>query len=182
MCDELLQEINFSKLLLREICQKFGNNEWEEETPLPEILNEYLYPYLQKTALKGKRVKDFVPIGKLLFSVWRIVFNKPKANLQDRYLKLICDRLADGYTEGELVQAIIGLSKSDHHVNGGYTHIQYCVRSSAQTDLMIHKATQFGITAERCQQRYELFVNDPNEFFKTKVETYTNPKTGSKLK
>lgn len=183
MSEILEQEISYSKVLLREICEKFGDLEWTDEMSIPEILSEHLTPYLEKTALKGKRVIDHISDAKNLIKVWQLCLNKSKSNPGDRYVKMIADRLADGYSVGQMVQAIVGLSKSQHHLDGGFTHVTYFARSGNQVDIMIHKAEQAGSTEEKCKARYDLFLSDPEEFYKSKKEKgYVNPRTGGSLK
>lgn len=182
MSEELEQEINYSKVILREICEKFGDLDWNHETPIPDILNDHLAPYLEKTALKGKRVKDFIPDARNLIKVWQLCLGKPRSNPGDRYVKMIADRLADGYSVGQMVQAIVGLSKSQHHLDGGFTHVTYFARSTNQVDIMIHKAEQAGSTEEKCKARYDLFLSDPEEFYKGKEKGYTNPRTGRSIR
>lgn len=172
-------EISYSREILQNIFIHFAID-WDDELSLPELLNEKLLPALRKT--RSYRNKDFVPIAKRLFEIWKIVFKKPRSNYQDRDIRMICQLLHSGYTEAQIIQGIIGLSKSEHHIKNGYNHIYYVVRSTNQLNMMIHKAEQFGITEERCQARLDEYIKNPAEFGKSTDSGYVNPTTGRPMK
>ena len=180
MSQELLEaEISYSKEILQDICEHFAID-WDESLSIPEILTDKLLPELKKTG--AYKNKDLMPIAKRIFEIWRRVLKKPRSNYKDDDLRMIARLLRANYTEAQIVQGIIGLSKSEYHINNGFYHIYYVVRSTRQLDMMIHKAEEFGFTEERCQRRLDEFIKNPGEFGKATDSGYVNQYTGKPIK
>ena len=180
MSSELLKaEISYSREILRDICDHFAID-WDETLSIPEILNDKLLPELRKT--KGYKNKNLIPIAKILFEIWRRVLKKPRSNYRDDDLRMIARLLQSGYSEAQIVQGILGLSKSEYHTKHGFYHIYYVVRSTNQLTMMIHKAEEHGFTEERCDKRLQEFIKNPGEFGSSTDSGYINPTTGKTIK
>lgn len=180
MSIEMLEaEISFSKEILQDICDHFAID-WDESLSIPEILIEKLIPELRKTpSYKNRNLR---PAAIRLFEIWRKVLKKPRSNYKDEDLRMIIKLLQSGYSEAQIIQGIIGLSKSEHHMNNGYYHIYYVVRSTNQLTMMIHKAEEYGFTEERCQKRLDEYDKNSSEFGQTTDSGYINPTTGKSIK
>lgn len=177
--DILEAEISYSKEILQDICEHFAID-WDDTLSVPEILCDKLLPELKKTS--AYKNKNYIPIAKRLFEIWRRVLKKPRSNYKDDDLRMIIRLLRSGYSEAQVVQGIIGLSRSEHHIQNGYYHIYYAVRSTNQLEMMIHKADKLGFTEERCEARLQEFIKNPGEFGKATDNGYVNPSTGRSIK
>ncbi|WP_369012426.1 hypothetical protein [Acinetobacter baumannii] len=74
-----------------------------------------------------------------IFEFWKVVFNKnEKTLLSDKRARKIQSRLADGYLVEDIKHAILNCSKSDYHVQGGYTDIELICREPEKLDRFIN--------------------------------------------
>ncbi|EXI19289.1 hypothetical protein J610_0467 [Acinetobacter sp. 723929] len=74
-----------------------------------------------------------------IFEFWKVVFNKnEKTLLSDKRARKIQARLVDGYQVEDIKLAITNCSKSDYHVQGGYTDIELICREPEKLDRFIN--------------------------------------------
>lgn len=178
MSEELLRmEIEYSKQILKEIYERFVAMDWDNSLTLPEILNQRIIPHINTVI----RPND-TTTAKRIYDIWKKIFKKTRPGYRDQYLRMIAHRLREGYSEVDLIQAIIGLSKSEHHLEQGYTDIYYCIRSPQQVELMMSRAEIAGITKARIETRLEQYITNPTEFGSSTDSGYTNPRTGKSIK
>lgn len=88
-----------------------------------------------------------------VFSYWQVKRNHPQAKLDAKRLKAIKGRLADGYTVGELCEAIDGCCLSPHHMGQNdtrtiYDDIELICRDGPRVDKFIKLARQGGAQGE----------------------------------
>ncbi|RDF35593.1 hypothetical protein DWA26_20075, partial [Acinetobacter baumannii] len=73
-----------------------------------------------------------------VFEFWKVTFNKRNTTVLDNKRKTkIQARLKEGYTVQDLKQAILGCSKSEYHIQGGYTDIELICREASKLDRFI---------------------------------------------
>ncbi|MCU4589122.1 replication protein [Acinetobacter ursingii] len=73
-----------------------------------------------------------------IFEFWKTTFSKnEKTILSDKRAKKIQARLVDGYLVEDIKHAILNCSKSDYHVQGGYTDIELICREPEKLDRFI---------------------------------------------
>jgi hypothetical protein len=77
-----------------------------------------------------------------VFDFWKRILNHPRATLDSKRKRLIQTRLKDGYTVGDLCQAIAGCQKSAFHMGlndkgAKYDSIDLILRDSAHVDQFI---------------------------------------------
>jgi hypothetical protein len=85
-----------------------------------------------------------------VFAYWQEVMSHPHAKLDDKRAKAIGKRLSDGYTVGELCQAIDGCKRSPHHMGQNeqrtvYDDIELICRDGTHVDKFIKLAGPVGI-------------------------------------
>lgn len=86
-----------------------------------------------------------------VFSYWQQKMNHPQAKLDAKRLKAIKARLGDGYTVGDLCEAIDGCLLSPHHMGQNntrtvYDDIELICRDGPRVDKFIKLARQGGTT------------------------------------
>lgn len=112
-----------------------------------------------------EKVKTIVePTGPTaeVFSYWQVKRNHPQAKLDAKRLKAIKARLADGYTVGELCEAIDGCCLSPHHMGQNdtrtvYDDIELICRDGPRVDKFIKLARQGG-----AQNELQSYIEDLN--------------------
>ena len=73
-----------------------------------------------------------------IFEFWKTTFSKnEKTILSDKRARKIQTRLVDGYQVEDIKHAILNCSKSDYHVQGGYTDIELICREPEKLDRFI---------------------------------------------
>lgn len=87
-----------------------------------------------------------------VFDYWKQAMRHPQARLDDKRAKAIGQRLADGYTVGQLCQAVDGCRKSPYHMgqndsNTVYDDIELICRNTSKVESFINRgsATPNGI-------------------------------------
>lgn len=80
-----------------------------------------------------------IEIARRIFNYWKLVTSHPRSHPGDKRLKLICDRLNDGYSEDDLILAVLGCSVSKWHQgqnpsNTKYNSIELILRNGDQVD------------------------------------------------
>lgn len=83
-----------------------------------------------------------IEIARRVFEYWKTVTHHPRSHPGDKRLKLICDRLSDGYSEDDLTLAIFGCSVSKWHQgqnpsNTKYNSIELIFRSGDKIDVFM---------------------------------------------
>lgn len=74
-----------------------------------------------------------------IFEFWKTTFSKnEKTILSDKRARKIQTRLVDGYQVEDIKHAILNCSKSDYHVQGGYTDIELICREPEKLDRFIN--------------------------------------------
>ncbi|NAR91479.1 hypothetical protein [Acinetobacter haemolyticus] len=74
-----------------------------------------------------------------IFEFWKTTFSKnEKTILSDKRARKIQSRLVDGYQVEDIKHAILNCSKSDYHVQGGYTDIELICREPEKLDRFIN--------------------------------------------
>jgi hypothetical protein len=81
-----------------------------------------------------------------VFDYWKTKRQHPRAKLDAKREKKIRERLADGYTVGELCQAVDGIAKSRHHMGDNdtrtiYDDIELICRDASKVDKFIRLAS-----------------------------------------
>lgn len=73
-----------------------------------------------------------------VFEFWKVTFNKRSNTVLDKNRKTkIQARLKEGYAVQDIKQAILGCSKSEYHIQGGYTDIELICREASKLDRFI---------------------------------------------
>lgn len=128
--------------------------------------------------------ETYIGVARHLFAFWRHLTGHKRSQLQDRYAKMIIDRLKNGYTAGQIAWGIVGLTYSDYHTNNSYDHIQYVVRDSGKLDRLCQVAEKHNITLEAAETSFNSFVNkvESGEVVETITKVGVNPATGNTLK
>jgi uncharacterized protein YdaU (DUF1376 family) len=103
-----------------------------------------------------------------VFSYWQLKHNHPQAKLDAKRLKAIKARLSDGYTVGELCEAIDGCGLSPHHMGQNetrtvYDDIELICRDGPRVDKFIKLARQGGAQGE-----LQAFMEDMQQWAATK--------------
>jgi hypothetical protein len=85
-----------------------------------------------------------------VFAHWQRVMDHPQAKLDEKRAKTIAKRLSDGYTVGELRQAVDGCRNSPHHMGENrqraiYDDIELICRDGTHVDKFIKLAAPVGI-------------------------------------
>ena len=83
-------------------------------------------------------------IARRVFDAWKATTNHPRSHLDAKRLKLICDRLNDGYSEQDLKLAALGISvcpwnqgqNPDHRI---YDSVELCYRNADKVDYFIRE-------------------------------------------
>lgn len=120
---------------------------------------------------EGKGVKTIVPpSGETaeVFSYWQMKMNHPQAKLDAKRGKAISARLKDGYTVGEICEAVDGCLLSPHHMGQNdtrtvYDDIELICRDGTKVDRFIKLARQGG-----AQNELQAFVDDMKAWAATK--------------
>jgi hypothetical protein len=81
----------------------------------------------------------------VVFAHWQNVMHHPRAKLDDKRRRKIRDRLKDGYTVGDLMQAVDGCKRSPHHMGENdrgavYDDIELICRDAPHVDKFIKLA------------------------------------------
>lgn len=126
----------------------------------------------------------WIGVARNLFNFWKYLTGHSKSNLQDKYAKMIIDRLKDEYTPGQIAHGIIGLTYSDYHKTNNYDHIQYVVRDTGKLDRLIDLAKKQKITLEHAQTAFDEFIRktEAGEDLEPIAKIAVNPNTGKTLK
>ncbi|MBR7715503.1 YdaU family protein [Acinetobacter nosocomialis] len=78
-----------------------------------------------------------------VFEFWKVTFSKRNTTVLDNKRKTkIHARLKDGYTVEDIKLAITNCSKSEYHVQGGYTDIELICREPSKLDRFIEMSGQ----------------------------------------
>ncbi|USU94160.1 YdaU family protein [Acinetobacter pittii] len=86
-----------------------------------------------------------------VFEFWKVTFNKRSNTVLDKNRKSkIQARLKEGYAVQDIKQAILGCSKSEYHIQGGYTDIELICREASKLDRFIEMSnpTQIAVHTE----------------------------------
>lgn len=86
-----------------------------------------------------------------VFEFWKVTFNKRSNTVLDKNRKSkIQARLKEGYAVQDIKQAILGCSKSEYHIQGGYTDIELICREASKLDRFIEMSnpTQIAVHPE----------------------------------
>lgn len=110
-------------------------------------------PVNQETKEKVKSTVE--PSGPTaeVFSYWQLKRDHPQAKLDAKRQKAIKARLSDGYSVGELCEAVDGCCLSPHHMGQNdtrtvYDDIELICRDGARVDKFIKLARQGGTPSE----------------------------------
>lgn len=100
-----------------------------------------------------------------VFLFWKNVFKKTdRTKLEGQRLTKIKARLKDGYSVDEIKTAIINVSKSQHHIDGGYTDIELICRDQVHLDKYLAlKPKQPSQDQNQQQPQRRRFGNQPTE-------------------
>lgn len=121
---------------------KFKNIvELPSSTQPNEIENENFEVEVKKPKSKNLEIAEQV------FSHWQRVLNHPRAVLGEKTIKLITDRIKDGFSIDALFEAIEGCSKSPHHMGQNetktvYDSLELIFRNSENTNRFIAMNTK----------------------------------------
>jgi hypothetical protein len=168
-------------------------NQWIDKFQKPKtesqlINSPFASLFLMLAAINRPKVTGHTAATKAkaeeLFEFWKHLTNHNRAKPSPKWLKMICDRMDNGYDEIDCAQALIGLTHSDHHMgrNGGpkYDGIKYVFGDTEKLDRMVGIAEQKGITRERAQERFASYFN--NHEMPQLTSSFVNQSTGSILK
>lgn len=126
-----------------------------------------------------------------LFDFWKYKTNHPRSRPQDLFIRKICDRLKDGYSQFHIALGIIGLTFSSHHMGQNdrdtmYDHIKYVVGDVEKLDRMATLAIRNGITEEGAQVEFESFLEarEDGSTIEQMIQPKKriNPRTGQEIK
>lgn len=105
-----------------------------------------------------------------VFAYWQNVMKHPRAKLDRKRRQKIKDRLADGYSEDDLMRAIDGCKRSPHHMGENdratvYDDIELICRDAPHVDKFIKLADQSDMTnmsdaARKTAQAAERWLNE----------------------
>lgn len=127
--------------------------------------------------------ETYIGVARDLFAFWRYIHKHPRSNLQDKYAKMIIDRIKQNYTQAQIAQGILGLNYSEYHKKNSFDHIQYVVKESAKLDRLIDVAAKNNISEAVAEAAYNQYLKqrDSGELEPAKKEG-VNPITGNTLK
>jgi len=105
-----------------------------------------------------------------VFAYWQEVMHHPKAKLDRKRRQKIRDRLADGYSTDDLMQAIDGCKRSPHHMGDNdratvYDDIELICRDAPHVDKFIKLSDQPDMTgmsdaARQTAQAAQRWINE----------------------
>lgn len=100
----------------------------------------------------AKREPDRAAEIREVFAYWQTELNHPRAKLDDKRRKKIRDRLKDGYSARDLMDAVDGIQKSPHHMGENdratvYDDIELICRDGPHVDKFIKLSQQGDRTA-----------------------------------
>lgn len=185
-------------LLLRKVCEKIGDNDWPDNLDLRDIIDKHLLSHLEKKKVRRKaepKSKEFSKYEESVFNFWKYIFQSVRSKISDKYAQLINDRIKEGYSETDIVKAIVGLRLSKYHYDNSFTHISYAIGDSKKLERMLLILEKSGFEKDRTVKYiYTKFLalletTDINTVIKNKVneinfddQKKVNPKTGASLK
>ena len=100
----------------------------------------------------AKREPDRADEIRQVFAYWQTELNHPRAKLDDKRKRKIRDRLKDGYSARDLMDAIDGVQKSPHHMGENdratvYDDLELICRDGPHVDKFIKLSQQGDRTA-----------------------------------
>ena len=100
-----------------------------------------------------------------IFEFWKTTFSKnEKTILSDKRARKIQTRLVDGYQVEDIKHAILNCSKSDYHVQGGYTDIELICREPEKLDRFIGMFKSEQQDQSQKQQPQQNYIAEPMEW------------------
>lgn len=115
-----------------------------------------------KAASPLKKFEDNQPLiqkARQLFYFWKWVTDKPRSQPQDKYLRMIIDRLQDGYTEIDIALSFYGMLYRKNTDFAKYDAIHYIVKESAKLDRFTAYALEIGYDEEIAEKEYNQFIS-----------------------
>ncbi|EPX3860864.1 hypothetical protein ACWY7A_000032 [Acinetobacter baumannii] len=104
----------------------------------PESFNKNICPPNGEPVPAEKPRENFKDEIHEVFEFWKVTFNKNTRTVLDNKRKTkIQARLKEGYTVEDIKLAITNCSKSEYHVQGGYTDIELICREASKLDRFI---------------------------------------------
>lgn len=99
-----------------------------------------------------------------VFEYWKQVMNHPQAKLDSKRAKAIGARLKDGYSVGDLCQAVDGCRKSPHHMGQNerrtiYDDIELICRDGSHVDGFIKNFQQAPSAGQRSSAQQQTLNN-----------------------
>lgn len=165
-------------------------NQWIQahQTPVEKKLDVLDYePFLALLLFQIKSLRPELPKTEYkqnviqLFNFWKVVTNHPRSAAADKWLKMISERLKDGYSVEYCAKAILGISYSSHH-NGDngvkYDGVKYIFGDTEKLDRMADIAELHGETNFTAEAKLIKF----NQTGKFDFNRAVNPSTGAILK
>lgn len=91
-----------------------------------------------------------------VFEFWKVTFGKRNSTLLDSKRKTkILARLKDGYSVADIKLAVTNCSKSDYHLQGGYTDIELICREATKLDRFIEMSGQPQIVDQQSGEQID---------------------------
>lgn len=152
------------------------------------ILNEYDFELVMPELKLLKQKKENTSVNESrkivatrLFEFWKVCTGHLKSKINDASIRMICDRLKEGYSENQLAQAIVGITLSEFENNRGkYDGLKYIAKESEKVDRLSAKAEKAGYN-ESIVENLMISLQNGNFTGLEKDENHINTKTGAKL-
>lgn len=111
----------------------------------------------QTDPLTNKPTNQLTNNINIVFLFWKETFNKPsRTKLKGVRETKIKARLNEGYSVDEIKQAILNISCSQHHIDGGYTDIELICRDQSHLDKYIAMGGSKKLNAPAPSEKPEL--------------------------